>query len=64
MPHIVIKISSTKTTTREGDHPDDIAYLEQIKGHFVMKLVEYGFNNSEVDAYFVGDNGLTLAKTA
>lgn len=53
MPHIVIQITANKSTTRDGTHPDDIAYIEQVKGHFEMKLDEYGFGKHVVDVKMV-----------
>lgn len=43
MPHISLQIEATKYTTRDGDHPDDIVYLNQLKELIETNLRQAGF---------------------
>lgn len=43
MPHISLQIEAIKYTTREGDHPDDKLYLDQLKDLIQTNLQHAGF---------------------
>lgn len=49
MPHMILKVKAKKVTTREGNHPDDEAYLEQVQATVELRLIELGFHNPEVE---------------
>jgi hypothetical protein len=52
MPHMYLKLSATKYTTREGDHPDDKAYAQQLKEFVIEELTKLGFIRAEVELEF------------
>lgn len=53
MPKIDVKIQATKTTTRDGSHPDDEMYRRQITDVLTLKLEDMGFIHSEVTVRFI-----------
>lgn len=60
MPHMVLYIHGQKSTTRDGSHPDDDAYMEQVKGQLQLRLSELGFSKSHVELGWQDDNGTSL----
>lgn len=54
MPHMILAVTGKKLTSRDGSHPDDEEYLEQVKSTIGVKLIELGFHNPSV--HIVWDN--------
>lgn len=52
MPHMNLELKATKYTSREGDHPDDISYIEQIKGEIEHRISELGFLRFDIKLEF------------
>lgn len=52
MPHMQLQVTGKKYTSREGDHPDDEAYIEQVKAQLNLKLTELGFIKSDIKLEF------------
>lgn len=49
MAHMNLKVTAKKLTSRDGSHPDDEEYLEQVKAQINLNLIELGFHNPEVE---------------
>lgn len=52
MPHMELKVTGTKFTSREGDDPDDLEYQEQIRLQIESDLKALGFVRVEVGVRF------------
>lgn len=56
MSHMVLYIMGKKLTTRDGTHPDDEEYMEQVKGQLSLRLSELGFSNASIELGWDDDN--------
>ncbi len=45
---MVLKLEAIRYTTREGDHPDDELYLEQVKLTLIERLQEMQFIRPDI----------------
>lgn len=57
MSHMLLYVHGKKVTTRDGTHPDDEAYINQVKGQIGLKLAELGFPNAHVELGWDNGNG-------
>lgn len=49
MPHMILKVTAKRQTSREGNHNDDEAYIEQVKAQIEIRLIELMFHNPNVE---------------
>lgn len=46
MPTFALTVNARRSTTRQGDHSDDVAYLEQLAGTVANDLAELAFKGT------------------
>lgn len=62
MNHFSLTVNARRSTTRAGDHTDDLAYLEQLAGTVANDLAELAFKGT-VSLILLDDNTHILRTT-
>lgn len=52
MPHMYLKLTATKYTTRDGEDPDDEKYIQQLKEVVIERLNQLDFIRADVSLEF------------
>lgn len=60
--HFSLTVNARRHTTREGDHKDDVAYIDQLAGTVADRLFELGFLG-QVNLILLNDEKNLLSTT-